>query len=85
MKVSIRKKESRFVAFDKLPSIGTVFRCKGVYYLNIQTLYLQGMRSDGSHDVVNAVCIHNGKILFFEPSDLVEVVEAEIVISEPNE
>lgn len=81
MKVTTLKKDPRFVAFGTLPSIGTVFRCKGVYYLNIHTLYLQGTRSDGSHDVVNAVCIHNGKIIFFESSDLVEVVEAELMVT----
>ncbi len=85
LKVTVCKKDSRFIAFDKVTSIGTVFRCKGVYYMKIQTLYLQGMRSNGSPDAVNAACIHNGKVLFLEPSDLVEVLEAELVVSEPNE
>ena len=79
MKVTTRKKEPRSITFGELPAIGTTFRCGGMYCMNIQAATLR-LRYGPEPTAVNAVYLNNGKLTFIEPGDLIEVVEAELVV-----
>ena len=86
MNVKTRKKEPRSIAFDRLPAIGATFRFRNQYYMNIQTSVMKLSRptvgpKEFPSDTVNAVCLNNGKLVYIEADDLVEVVEAELVVS----
>jgi hypothetical protein len=54
--------------------------------MNIQTSVMKLSRptvgpKEFPSDTVNAVCLNNGKLVYIEADDLVEVVEAELVVS----
>ena len=81
MKVTTRKKEPRLITFGELPAIGTTFRCGGMYYMNIQTVtLLYTGRVPVYRHAVNAVCLNNGTLNYIRPGDLIEVVEAELMV-----
>ena len=79
MKVTTRKKEPRHTAFGELPAIGTTFRYEGAYYMNIQAVTLR-VRYGPDPNAVNAFCLNNGTLHYIQPGDLIEVVEAELVV-----
>ena len=80
MKVTTRKKESSPTTFGELPAIGATFRCRGMYYMNIQTVTLLYTGRVPDPNAVNAVCLNNGKLAHIEPDALIEVVEAELMV-----
>ena len=80
MKVTTSKKAPRSITFGELPAIGTTFRCRGVYYMNIQTVTLLYTGRVPDPHAVNAVCLHNGTLYYIQPGDLIEVVEAELMV-----
>jgi hypothetical protein len=67
--------------FEELPTIGITFRYRGVYYMNIHTVTL--LYTDRMHDpkAVNAVCLNNGVLNYIQPGELIEIVEAELMVT----
>jgi hypothetical protein len=85
MKVTTRKKEPDFIAFGELPAIGATFRFRDQYWMNIQNSVMNLSRppvgpKEFPSGTVNAVCLNNGKLAYIEDDDLIEVVEAELMV-----
>jgi hypothetical protein len=80
MKVTTSKKAPLSITFGSLPAIGATFRCGGMYYMNIQTVALLDEEGFDLDVTINAVCLNNGKLAYIQPGDLIEVVEAELVV-----
>jgi len=80
MKVKTSKKAPLSITFGELPAIGATFRCGGMYYMNIQTVTLLYTGRVPTDVTINAVCLNNGKLAYIQPGDLIEVVEAELMV-----
>jgi hypothetical protein len=87
MKVTTRKKEyspTTFgelpAIFGELPTIGVTFRYGGVYYMNIHTVILPYTGRVPDPNSVNAVCLNNGVLNYIQPGELIEIVEAELMV-----
>jgi hypothetical protein len=85
MKVTTRKKEPCFIAFGELPAIGATFRFRDQYWMNIQSSVMNLSRPmvgpwEFPSGTINAVCLNNGKLAYIEDDDLIEVVEAELMV-----
>jgi hypothetical protein len=48
--------------------------------MNIQTVTLLYTGRVPDPHAVNAVCLHNGTLYYIQPGDLIEVVEAELMV-----
>ena len=72
MKITDRfkRKETAFRYVDA----GVVFKCDKDYYM--ATVEIE----DNFEDIFNCVCLDSGELCYFEENDMVEVLEAELVV-----
>ena len=80
MKVTTSKKAPRHTTFGEIAAIGVTFRYGLGYYMNIQAVTLLYTGRVPDPNAVNAVCLNNGTLHYIQPGDLIEVVEAELVV-----
>jgi len=81
VKVTTSKKAPRHTTFGELPPFGVTFRFGEGYYMNIQAVTLLYTGRVPDPHAVNAVCLNNGTLHYIRPGELIEIVEAELMVT----